>query len=469
LAVGAPECAALMPPTPALTPPELVAELNALAPTKQHRLSTAGESQFGDRLKLRSYRLGNGLEIRLLVDRSAPVVSMQTWFNVGSRDEKRGKTGLAHLLEHLMFGGTERLAKGEFDRRMEQAGAETNAATWTDWTHYYEDLPANQLSEILELESDRMNGLRLERPQVVSEKEVVSNERRWRVDDDVEGAATEHLYSLAFREHPYGWPTIGWMEDIQDFSLADVRSFYRRYYTPNNATLVLVGHFDEREALSLIQSKYGHLPSRRIRRQPRNVEPAQKRERRRSLRLDATSERLGVGYRSPAFNTYDWAVLAVISEVLFGGRSARLTRELVVERETVTGIWGSPTPFADPSLYEIWLSMRPGLKAEEAEKVIEAELRRLKTTHVPEIELTRAKNRLELDFLEELETTAGKAEQIGFYEMVAGGADRIFERLEDFRRVSPLDVMRVSKNTFKRSAKSTVHVRPKTQPEAGEE
>ena len=175
--------------------------------------------------EVQRYHLDNGLKILLLVDKSAPVVSYYTWFSVGSRHEKQGKTGLAHLFEHLMFNESGALKAGEFDRRMEEAGGETNAATWVDWTYYYESIPSASFPLVVKLESGRMAHLVLREPQVASEKEVVANERRFRVDDDVEGTANELLYKTAFTKHPYHWPTIGWMKDIQDFTPADCAAF----------------------------------------------------------------------------------------------------------------------------------------------------------------------------------------------------------------------------------------------------
>ena len=196
-------------------------------------------SPFGPRLALERHRLDNGLVVLLLPDPSAPVVSVQTWYRVGSRHERPGRTGIAHLFEHLMFNQTEHLAAGEFDRQMELAGGETNAATWVDWTCYRDSLPAGGLELALRLEADRMRHLTLTDAQVDSEREVVANERRYRVDDDVEGFLAEELWRRAFTTHPYHWPTIGWMADIAAITTEDARAFYRAYYAPGNATLVL--------------------------------------------------------------------------------------------------------------------------------------------------------------------------------------------------------------------------------------
>ena len=186
------------------------------------RLKYEGAHVFGGEIVQR-WRLGNGLTVLVLVDAAAPIASYHTWFKVGSRDEKPGKTGLAHLFEHLMFNETENLRAGAFDRKLEESGAETNAATWVDWTYYHESIPSDRVKLAVKLEAERMNRLVLREPQVASEKEVVANERRYRVDDDVEGAASELLYKTAFLKHPYRWPTIGWMEDIEAFSPGGLR------------------------------------------------------------------------------------------------------------------------------------------------------------------------------------------------------------------------------------------------------
>src|SRR5580698_3284269 len=246
------------------------------------------------------YRLDNGLTVLLLVDASAPVACYHTWFKVGSRHERPGKTGLAHLFEHLMFNETENLKAGTFDRKLEENGAETNAATWVDWTYYYESLPADRVKLAVQLEAERMAHLVLREPQVASEKEVVANERRYRVDDDVEGVANELLYKTAFTSHPYHWPTIGWMDDIKGFTPEDCTAFYKTYYAPNNATVVVVGDVRERTLLQWIQAEYGAIPSASIPPEDVNPEPPQVDERRLELRKPTASEKLLVAYKGPA-------------------------------------------------------------------------------------------------------------------------------------------------------------------------
>ena len=326
---------------------------NATAKDEHGRLYYEGAVAFGGET-LHRWRLGNGLGVIVLVDASAPVVAYHTWFNVGSRHERPGKTGLAHLFEHLMFGETENLRAGAFDRKLEESGAETNAATWVDWTYYHELLPADRVRRLaVRLEAERMQHLVLRDPQVASEKEVVVNERRYRVDDDVEGLANELLYKTAFSVHPYQWPTIGWMDDIKGFSPDDCVAFYRTYYAPNNATVVVVGDVRERNLLLSIRDAYGAIPSQAIPAEDVVPEPAQVEERTIELRKPTASEKLLVAFKGPALGDADHATMTMLSEILFGGRASRLYRTLVVERELAIDVRGWVSTFRDPGLFEV--------------------------------------------------------------------------------------------------------------------
>lgn len=410
---------------------------------------------------MQRFRLANGLTIVALVDRSAPVISYHTWFRVGSRHEQPGKTGLAHLFEHLMFNETQSLPAGMFDRTLEAAGGDTNAATWVDWTFYYANLPSSELPLIVELEADRMAQLVLRKPQLVSEKDVVINERYMRVDDDVEGAVNEQLYATAFKRHPYHWPTIGWMEDIRGFTVRDCERFYRTFYAPNNAVVVVVGDFEVDTLLSLIQARYGELRAAKLPREAPVKEPAQRRERHLVMHRATPTPKLQLGYRGPAFEDPDHAVLSVVNELLFGGRSSRLYGSLIRDREVASDARGALAPFRDPGLYEIWVSMRRGHGVEEALQEIDAGIEALHAQPVPRAELDKVKNRLELGFLQGLETACGKAEQIGFCETVVGDPGLIFRRLEEIRAVTPADVQRVSRRYLTTKQRTRITVLPR--------
>jgi zinc protease len=446
----------------------LLSELNqGRAPMA--RVAHAGTIPFGPAMTIERFLLGNGMRILLLEDHAAPVACLQTWFGVGSRHERAGKTGIAHLFEHLMFGETEGLPHGAFDRLLEEAGAETNAATFLDWTYYHTNLPKDALELAIRLEAQRMSKLVLRDPQVASEKEVVANERRQRVDDDVDGAVSELLYATAFTEHAYRWPTIGWMEDIQGFTTADCVAFYRTYYAPNNATLVVVGDVTARDLLSAVQASYGVLEPSTIAVEDVHPEPPQTGERRSRVEKPTPTQKVAIGYRSPALGDFDYAPLVLLNEILFGGRSSRVHRALVQEQEIATEVRGSVGPFRDPSLYDLYVSARDEHTVTELVAALDVLLDDVRARPVPDAELDKAKARLELATLQGLETVAGKAEQIGFYETVLGDPAALFEKLAAYRRATPGDLLRVARRYLVREGRTVIEVYPDgTEPGTGD-
>lgn len=415
---------------------------------------------FGPSMAVDRYVLGNGLTVLLLEDHAAPVLSVQTWFAVGSRHERPGKTGISHLFEHLMFGETEAYEHGAFDRILEEQGAETNAATFLDWTYYHANLPKEALGKVLELEAARLSRLALRDDTVASEKEVVANERRMRVDDDVDGAVSELLYQTAFRRHGYGIPTIGFMTDIEGFTTEDCRAFYATYYSPNNATLVVVGDLDPAATLALVQEHYGALARAEIPVEDVSPEPPQTEERRVETRKPTATEKVAIGYRSPALGDFDNPPLVLLCEILFGGRASRMYRSLVREREVASEARGWVGTFRDPALLDVYLTGREGKTCEELlaahDAIIDAARREAPTQE----ELDRAKARVELGALQGLETASGKAEQLGFYETVLGDPAALFTRLEAFRRVTRGDLLRVARRYLEPASRTLVLVRP---------
>ncbi|APR77647.1 Protease precursor [Minicystis rosea] len=438
---------------------DLLAELN-LGRTALAEVRHDATIAFGPSMRVERFVLGNGLKVLILEDHAAPVICLQTWFGVGSRHEKEGKTGIAHLFEHLMFGETEDVAHGAFDRLLEEAGADTNAATFLDWTYYHTNLPKEALPLALKLEAGRIARLVLRDKQVSSEKEVVANERRQRVEDDVDGSVSEILYKHAFEKHGYGWPTIGWMADIQGFTTDDCTSFYRTYYAPNNASLVIVGDASAREILALVQEHYGHLPPATIPIEDVQPEPAQTEERRARVEKPTPTPKVSIGYKSPALGDFDHAPLVLLNEILFGGRSSRVHRALVQQQEIASEIRGWVGAFRDPALYDIYLSAREGHTVEELLGALDPILAEVRRDGVTAAELDRAKARLELGTLQGLETVAGKAEQIGFYETVLGDPAALFDKLAAYRRVTLGDLLRVSRRYLVESARTVIEVLP---------
>jgi zinc protease len=436
-----------------------IGTMNATAPA--HGVVTHERSvPFGRALTVETFRLANGLRVLLCEDHSAPVVAYHTWYRVGSRHEKVGKTGLAHLFEHLMFNETENLKAGELDRKLEEAGAESNASTWLDWTQYNIAVPKDRLPLVVKLEAERMRQLVLRDPQVTSEKEVVANERRYRVDDDVEGSVSELLWATAFEKHAYRWPTIGWMQDIQAFSTEDCRAFYDTFYAPNNATIVVAGDITERRVFELIVQAYGAIPPSTLPHEDVHPEPPQTAERRVEVQKPAATEKLVVGYHAPALGDFDYPALSLLAEVLFGGRASRVYRKLVRDLETAVDVSGSVGPFHDPGLFEIYASAREGKTALELLTVLDEELDRVCGGVVTRAEIERAKARFELSLVGGLDTVDGKASTIGFYDTVLGRPAAAFERLEMTLALTTSDLLRVARRYLRRESRSVVLVHP---------
>lgn len=421
------------------------------------------EAPAGRGTTARRYRLANGLGLITVVDHRAPIVALQTWFRVGSRHERPGATGMAHLFEHLMFGQTEQLPPGEFDRLVERTGGESNAATWVDWTYYRLSLPARDLPLGVRLEAERMQHLVLETGPVESERDVVTNERRERVEDDVDGWLDEQLMAHAFTTHPYRWPTIGWMEDIRALSLPDIRAFYRTWYAPNNATIVCIGDFEETALLDLIASHYGAIPPAVLPTVTRAVEPEQTRERVLRAPKPIATDRLLVGYKAPGQDEPDWAVLEIVSTLLAGCPSARLYRRLVIEREMASSVDAQLTPFADPSLLRLSVTAARGHTADETLAVIDEELRLMATTPPSAAEVEKAKAIAETDFWTSLVDIDGKAEALGHYEIALGDFRKVNTIAERLAQVTADDVARVVR-TYLVPERRTIVI---AEPEAG--
>jgi zinc protease len=282
------------------------------------------------------------------------------------------------------------------------------------------------------------------------------------VEDDIHGAAAEKIYGLTFgTEHPYGWPTIGWMKDIEAYTVPDCESFYRTWYAPNNATVVLVGDFDTLDVLRLFRQHYGPLKASEV---PEVAPPPSVMSREYQsamLEWPTPTAKVALTWMAPAYGDSDYAAALVLDEILTGGRSGRLRRRLVRDLEYVSEISTSMTPLRYPGLFEVWISMRPDQEVEEALTVVNEELARLQSSAVAEAELEKVRNRMELFFLSEIESVHGKAYQIGFADNVLAQPAHAFERLEELRRVRAEDVQRVARRLFAEGPVARLDVTPK--------
>jgi zinc protease len=364
-----------------------------------------------------------------------------------------------------MFNEAKHLAAGEFDRRIEAVGGETNAATWVDWTYYRDLVGRDHLDLLLSLESERLAHLVLREAQILSERQVVANERRYRVEDDVSGFLEEQLYALAYRVHPYGWPTIGWMDDIQGFRRDDCKAFYQTYYAPNNAVLVLVGDFEEADALKRIASYYGAMAPQPIPQETPRPEPPQGAERRARFVKPTQTEQLQMAFHASPLAHPDQPALELVAELLFGGPGSRLYRALVSDREICSAVAGFARGLAHPGLFEVHAVLKRGRTAADAETVIQEELDRLAAAPPALDEMSRVRARLESGFLWELRDASGKAQALGHFEITAGDFRRLFEVADLYRRIEPDEVRRVAAATFVRERRTLVVAVPSPEAE----
>ena len=396
---------------------------------------------------LETHTLPNGLKVIIVEEHKAPVVTVQVWYKVGSRNEITGKTGLAHLTEHMMFKGTRKYGKGQFSRLIAKAGGTENAFTGQDYTAYFENISKDQIDLALELESDRMENLLVDPKEFELEREVVKEERRLRTDDDPQSVVVESLFATAFLVHPYHSPIIGWMTDLQSLTRGDVYSFYKKYYVPNNATLVIVGDVDPKTLSPKIKRTFGKVP-RSTEIAPLSItEPEQTGERRFTIKKEAQLPFVFAGFRVPHYVNRDAYALSVLANILSAGKSSRLYRSLVYEQKLALGAGGDYDGLsADPDLFYFYGVPLPGKPIEELEQAIFAEVERLKTERVSDRELEKAKNQVAASFIFGLDSNFFRAMQIGKAETVGAGYNYQESYVEEIRKVSREDVLRVAKN-----------------------
>jgi zinc protease len=400
--------------------------------------------------------LPNGLRVILIPEPKAPVVSVQVWYRVGSRDEVSGKTGLSHLMEHMMFKGTARYGKGVFSRRIAEHGGNDNAFTSHDYTAYFENLAGDQVGLALELEADRMTGLVIADEEFRLERDVVKEERRMRTDDDPQGTLVEHLYAAAYMVHPYQWPVIGWMDDLERLTADDIRAYYRAHYTPGNAVLVIAGDIEPRATLARIEQTFGQVtgptpPSRRA-----AVEPPQLGERRVTVNKEAQLPAVIVGYHVPNFRDPDAFALTVLAALLTQGESSRLHRALVYDRQVALEVGGDYTALStDAPIFYLYGMTHAGQSAQDLERALFEEVDRLKAGEPSVRELTKVKNGIEADFILGQDSNFYRAMQVGTAEVVGAGREYLDHFVANIRKVTAADVVRVA-NTYLTQNRRTV-------------
>jgi zinc protease len=389
--------------------------------------------------------LPNGLRVLVHPDHSLPILSLYVFYRVGSRNERTGATGLAHLFEHMMFNGSEKYPDDAFDRQVESNGGSSNGYTTRDFTSYQLDLRTESLALALDLEADRMRALAVTPKNIEQERKIVKEERRLRTEDDVNGALNELLYLTAFQQSSYRWDTVGFMSDLDAITLEDAQAFFRTYYAPRNAVLVLAGDVEPDDALRAVEAAFGAIPGGPVAPPVRSAEPEQRGERRAELHHSAELPALTIGYKAvPALHP-DRAALDVLSAVLSQGESSRLYRDLVYRREIATDVDASFEWALDQELFTIYAQARPGHTTAELEKAIDDEIGELAASPPSAAEMEKVRNQLRSADVRRLTTLSGKANQLGVFEVVFGDYRRMFSTLDDEIAVTAEDVRRVTR------------------------
>ncbi|MBB6309224.1 M16 family metallopeptidase [Xanthobacter tagetidis] len=415
--------------------------------------------------KVTQFRLDNGLEVMVIPDHRTPVVTHMVWYKVGSADEQPGKSGIAHFLEHLMFKGTEKHPQGAFSDTVARLGGQENAFTSTDYTAYFQRVAKQHLEKVMEFEADRMTGLKLSDEVVLPERDVVLEERRMRTDSQPGARLSEAMQAASYVNHPYQHPIIGWEHEIKKLNREDALAFYRRFYAPNNALLVVAGDVTPEEVRALAEKTYGTVKRADTPPRERPQEPEPQAHRRVSL-ADArvAQPSLSRSYLVPSYRTAaprEAEALEVLSQILGGDQTGRLYRKLVVEKGLAAGAggWYQGTSF-DPTRFAVSATPRPGVSLDELETALDAVLAELAEKGVDDLELARAKTQLTADAIYSQDNQATMARIYGAAWATGQSADDVREWPARVKSVTADDVKQAARRYLVLDRAVTGYLKP---------
>jgi zinc protease len=411
--------------------------------------------------------LPNGLTVILSEDRSTPIVHVNLTYHVGSKNEKPGRTGFAHLFEHLMFKGSKNVLPEAHTSFIASVGGQSNAYTTEDETVFWETLPSQYLPLALWLEGDRMATLRVDKDTFQNEREVVKEERRMRVDNQPYGRLNEIIYDQAFTVHPYKHATIGSMVDLEAASIEDVRDFYHTFYVPSNATLTLVGDFEPAQAMQLVTQYLGRVPKSQ-REVPRDIpkEPPQEKEKRVTLQQPWPLPAVIVAYHITYDGNPDSYPLHIAAKVLSDGQSSRIYKKLVYEKQLAVAAFGNANLIEDPNLFYAVAIVQPGRTPEEVTETLIAELERLKTEPISDHDLQRTKNQFARDYILGRESNQQKALQLAHAVVIHNDVRTADGEFDIFQNTTVADVQRVARTYFKPENRMVLTILPSGKPGA---
>jgi len=400
--------------------------------------------------------LKNGLKVVAIpMHNDSGVITTDIFYKVGSRNEVLGKTGIAHMLEHLNFKSTKHLKAGEFDEIVKSFGGVDNASTGFDYTHYFIKSAKEHLDKSLWLFSELMANLKLDEKEFQTEREVVAEERRWRTDNSPTGYLYFRLFNNAYIYHPYHWTPIGFMRDILNWTIEDIRAFHKTYYQPKNAIIVVAGDVNESEVFELAKKHFEQIPNCCDIPKVHQVEPKQDGPKRVYIKKEVESQILAIAFHIPNFEDKDQVALSAISELLSSGKSSRLYKTLVDQKKMVNQIYGYNMENIDPGLFIFLAVANPGVTAEEIEKEIWSEIDKLKEGKIERSELDKLKINTKADFIFSLENSSNVASLFGSY-FARGNIEPLLHYEENIDKLTTKDIQEVAKKYFTKDNSTTV-------------
>ena len=410
----------------------------------------------------KEFKLNNGLRVILAADHSAPTYSICVTYNVGSRNERPGRTGFAHLFEHMLFQGSENVGKGEHFILVQNNGGSANGTTNADRTNYFETLPANQLELGIFLEADRMRALNITQANLDNQRQTVQEERRQRIDNVPYGRTYETVIETVYDNFAYQHSVIGSMEDLNAATVQDTADFFRTYYAPNNAVLSLVGHFQVDVALGLIRKYFESIPTQPAPPPPDVAEPEQTAERRKVIEdAFAQTPRLDIVYKIPPGNTPDWYALSVVGQVLSGGVSSRLYQKLIKDKEVALSVSAGPDERRGSSLFWFSITARPGTDLATLEKLIYQDIERLQNEEIADWELSKVQMQLRRQRAQQRYSTRARANAFGHYAVYYNDPELINSVHQKYNQVTKNDLQRDARAYLKETQRTVVTTMPK--------
>jgi zinc protease len=419
-------------------------------------------------IKFTEYDLPNGLHVILHQDHATPIVAVSVMYHVGSKNEDPERTGFAHFFEHLLFEGSDNIKRGEYMKLVQAAGGQLNANTSQDRTFYYEVLPSNQLELALWMEAERMNYAKIDMDGVETQRKVVKEEKKQRFDNTPYGQLLNVVFENAYTVHPYRWSPIGKEQYIDQATLTEFMDFYRTFYVPNNATLVIGGDHDIEKTKSFIAKYFGEIPKgTKPIPQPTEVEPVQKAEKRVEFYDNIQLPAVILGYHTPAMGSSDWYALQLLSQMLSQGKSSRFVKEIKEKQQKALEAGAFMLPSEHPGVAFMFGIANAGVKPDELEKAMLAEIEKVKTGTISDEEYKKLINQAENDFVSQNQRVIGVVENLATYHTFLGNANLINTELERYTKVTKEDLKRVANKYLTKENRLVVYYLPKSEQKKG--